>query len=54
VHVNVTVTLVLFQPEEFGAGDALATILGAVLPIFSVILAVLVLFAASVTVPEIT
>ena len=54
VHVKVTVTLVLFQPLEFGAGETLATILGGVVAIFSVTLAVFVLFAASVTVPETT
>jgi len=54
VQVKVTVTLELFQPAEFGVGEMVAVTLGGVFPIFSVILAVLVLLAASVTVPVMT
>src|ERR1700739_1997418 len=51
VQVNVTVTLELFQPFEFGAGEAAAVIIGAVLPMFRVIATVAVFPATSVTVP---
>jgi hypothetical protein len=44
----------LFHPAEFGAGEMLPTIVGGVFPMLSVILAVFVLPAASVTVPVIT
>ena len=50
-QVNVTVTAELFQPAEFGDGDALALIVGAVLSMLSVMFALAVLPATSVTVP---
>ena len=54
VQVNVTVTLPLFQPLGFGVGEAEAVIEGSVSSMFSVVLAVAVLPALSVAVPEIT
>jgi hypothetical protein len=54
VHVNETVTLVLFQLFAFAAGEAEATIEGTVSSRFNVVFTVAVLPALSVTVPETT
>jgi len=54
LHVKVTVTLELFQPFAFGAGDEVAEIVGGVLSMLSVMLAVALLPAKSVAVPFIT
>ena len=53
-HEKVTVTLELFQPLEFAAGEALAVIVGGVSSTFTVMLVLAVLPALSVAVPEIT
>jgi hypothetical protein len=53
-QANVTTTLELFHPAEFGAGETLNTMVGGVFPMLRMTLAVLVLPAASVTVPVIT
>ncbi len=52
--MKLTVTLVLFQPFAFAAGDAEAVIVGGVLAIFNVTFAVFESCAASVTVPVMT
>jgi hypothetical protein len=52
-HVNVTVTEVVFQPAAFGAGDALAVIVGGVVSRLTVTLALAVFPEVSVAVPEI-
>ncbi len=54
MHVKLTVTLELFQPFEFGGGEAAAVIFGGAFPMFSVILVVAVFPATSVTVPVTT
>jgi len=52
--VNVTVTLELFQPFPFGAGDDAADIVGGVLSMLNLMLVLAVLPALSVAVPEMT
>ena len=54
VHVNETVTFVLFHPLAFGAGEADAVIVGAVSSRFTVTCAVAELPALSVAVPDTT
>src|SRR5579862_4786413 len=46
-QVNVTVTGALFQPLEFGAGEAAAVICGAVLSMLTLVLTVAILPATS-------
>jgi hypothetical protein len=53
VHWNVTVTGVLFQPAAFAAGAAVAVMLGGTVSRFTTTVAVAVLPAISVAVPEI-
>lgn len=50
--MNVTVTLLLFQPAEFGVGDGDAEIVGCVCSRFTVAVAVALFPATSVAVPE--
>jgi len=51
-HVKLTVTSALFQPLAFGAGEAVAVIVGGVLSIFRLTLVLAVFPALSVAVPE--
>jgi len=52
LHAKVTVTLELFQPLAFGAGDGVAVIVGGVLSMFTLTLVLDMLPALSVAVPE--
>ena len=52
-QAKLTVTLELFQPAAFGRGAGMGTIVGGLVPIFSVALAVAEFPATSVAVPEI-
>ena len=54
LQVNETVTLVLFHPAELADGDADAVMVGSACSRFTVAVAVAVLPATSVVVPEMT
>jgi len=54
LHAKVTVTLELFQPLAFGGGEGVAVIVGGVLSMLNLTLALAVLPALSVAVPEMT
>ena len=54
LQVNVTVTLVVLMPAEFGAGEGVAVIVGGVLSRLIVAVALALLPATSTAVPEMT